>query len=146
MRDSEPCPLPGDIRGAKPEVPEISHELYIVHVESNNYQRYDRPSNVAWNEYCSTCWATKSNSDSSYRRVTSHYLEVSRIEIPHQCKWCNNRVARVYPASACKHCRTVYENLLRHLRKTGNEPQDLTNSVIRIESGKEAHYATPCRD
>lgn len=146
MHDSEPCSLPGDIRDAIPEVPEISRELYIVHVKSNSYQRYDRPSNVAWNEVCPTCWSTKLHSDSRYRRVTSHYLEVSRIEVPHQCRWCDNRVARVCPANICKHCRVTYDNLLRHLRKTGNEPHDLTSSVVRIESGKGGHYATPGRD
>lgn len=146
MRDSEPHPLPGDIRDVAPEVPEIPVESYIFHVKSNNYQRHDRPSNVPWNEYCSNCWATKLNSDPRYRRVTSHYLEVSRIEVSHRCRWCNNRIAHVYPARACKYCRTAYENLSRHLRKTGNEPHELASNVVRIESGKGAHYATPGRD
>lgn len=146
MRGSEPRPFPGNIRNATPEVPEISPEPYIFHVKSNNYQRHDRPSNVPWNECCSNCWSTKLRSDSRYRRETSHYLEVSRIEVPHRCKWCNNRVAHVCPARACKHCCIAYEKLLQHLGKTGNKPYELVSNVVRIESGEETHYAAPGRD
>lgn len=146
MRDSEPRPFPGNARNATPEVSGISPEPYIFHVKSNNYQRHDRPSNVPWNEYCANCWSTKLCSDPRYRRVTSHYLEVSRIELPHQCRWCNNRVAHVCSARACKHCRVTYGKLLQHLGKTGAKPCELASNVVRIESGKEAHYTTPGHD
>lgn len=145
MRDLKPRPFPGYAYDATPEVPEIPPELYVRHVTSDNYQRHDRPSNVPQNEFCSDCWSTKLCSDQRYRRVTSHYLEVSRIEVPHQCRWCDNRVAHVCSASTCRYCRVAYENLLQYLERTGNKPRDLTSSVVRIESGTGAYYATPRR-
>lgn len=146
MRDSEPHPVLRNFQNVTPEIPEILPEPHIYHVKSDNYQRHDRPSNVPWNEFCSDCWITKFNSDPLYRRVTSHYLEVSRIEVSHQCRWCDNRVAHVSPARSCRYCRIAHENLLQHLGKTGNTFHDLVKSVVRIESGEESHHTTPERD
>lgn len=146
MRGSEPRPVLGNFHNSTPEVPEILPEPYVNHVKSDNYQRRDRPSNVPWNEFCSDCWITKFNSHPSYQRATSHYLEISRVEVPHRCGGCDNRVAHVYPARACKYCRIAHKNLLEHLGKTKNTVHELVRNVVRIESGEEAHHATPKRD
>lgn len=146
MRDSKAVIFPEDLENATPVVPEIPPEPLVYCVTTrDNYQRRDRPQNAPWNEFCIDCMLWK-NSTPLYQRVNAHYLEISRVNLNHRCARCDKSVAVIRPVKLCKYCHAIYENLTKYLNKTGHNPIDLKERLVRFGSGKGTPYTVPNLD